>query len=124
VKGLSLLETVVAGALFFFVTILLLNLFPSSLLSLKAAENRARAERLAQACLEENEAFAFTMLGRPPAVTQQWDGLEFTIQLEIYALSGVEQERLRQVRAVVSWTERNERRSAARETYVSRAYGH
>jgi len=121
---LSLLETVVAGALFFFVTILLLNLFPSSLLSLKAAENRARAERLAQACLEENQAFAFTTLGRPPAVTQKWDGLDFTIQLEIYALSGVEQQRLRQVRAVVSWTERNERRSAARETYVSRAYGH
>lgn len=121
-RGLSLLETVVAGTLFFFVCILLMNLFPSSLVGLKAAENRARAERIAQACLDQNEARAFTLVGSPPPEVQRWDGLDFRIQLEINEVSGLSGARVRHLRAAVSWLERNERRTAVRETYVSRAY--
>lgn len=118
-RGLSLLETVVATFLFTLVVVLVMNLFPSSLFSLQQAELKQRAERLAQSRLNEQRARKFSSLvlnSSTPLTAEDWEGHKLKPVLEVLPHAGTD---LKILRVTVTWEERNQIRKVSREVWVT-----
>jgi type II secretory pathway pseudopilin PulG len=122
-RGISLIEVMVSLAIVFLLCIFVLNLFPSSLIAIRHGESRLDAQRVAEATLEQARALSFdlwttgTVQSKPP---QLCNGLAFTPVLTIAAVSGYPSTSLKSYRVVVSWTERNVKRSLSQEAWVWR----
>jgi len=118
-RGLSLLETVVATFLFTLVTVLVMNLFPSSLFSLQQAELKQRAERLCQSRLNEERVrkfSSFTLNSSTPLPAEEWEGHKLTPVLEVLPHAGTA---LKILRVTVTWRERNQTRKVSREVWIT-----
>lgn len=118
-RGLSLLETVVATFLFTLVVVLVMNLFPSSLFSLQQAELKQRAERLCQSRLNEQRVKKFsshTLNSTTPLAVEEWEGHRLTPALEVLPHPGTE---LKILRVSVTWKERNQTRKVSREVWIT-----
>ncbi len=111
-RGLSLLETVVATFLFLLVVVLVMNLFPSSLFSLQQAELKQRAERLCQSRLNEQRVRKFSSLVSTALPVEEC----FTPVLEVLPHPGTN---LKILRVTVTWQERNQTRKVSREVWVT-----
>jgi Tfp pilus assembly protein PilV len=108
-RGLSLLEVLLANFLFLMI---ILGIFGLLAGTLRLGENSDRwllAEHHAQQCLERarNQALDDLPLGKAP--TQKID--IFTLECEVTAVSGFDQDQLKQVSVQVSWHDHQLRRS-------------
>ena len=123
-RGLSLLETVVAAFLFMLVVILVLNLFPSSLLALTQAELKARAARLAQSRLNEVRLRPFESLQvqgpREELLGEEYQGARLRAFLDVRRDPDSDPDRLKVLRVTVQWDERGRKRESVREVWVTR----
>lgn len=102
-RGLSLLEVLLANFLFL---LIILGIFGLLAGTLRLGENSDRwmvAEHHAQQCLERarNQALDDLPLGKAPP--QRID--LFTLESEVVAVSGFDQDQLKQIWVEVSWQE-------------------
>ncbi len=92
-RGLSLLEVVVALALLALVLPFLLNLVPSSALALKRAEDVNAASAYAAKLLDESRCAPNFTVGVDKQETVTLNNTEFQVAREIYAVQGMDEMR-------------------------------
>ncbi|MEW6281321.1 MAG: hypothetical protein AB1758_22110 [Candidatus Eremiobacterota bacterium] len=119
--AVSLAETVAAATILALTIAFVVNLLPSSVLSVRLAENKLRAGQLAQNVLEESrQDFAGLPLGGPVALpTVQEGAATFQLSREVLPVSDIPGGRLKLVKVTVSWTERKVERRVTRQLTVA-----
>lgn len=122
-RGYSLLEAVAALFLLSLITILVLDLLPSTRLTIRHGENRYQAQQLAQSALARAEAGNFDdlVVGESRALDDQTRGqVTFELERKVQTVAGHDPARLRRVAVTVRWQERTGAKSITREVYVAR----
>ncbi|MEW6279815.1 MAG: type II secretion system protein [Candidatus Eremiobacterota bacterium] len=117
-RGMSLVELIVALALFAVIATALCTLFPASFLSIRRAEAETGARSQAQSLLEQRRCLRFDQLvpGTPETLPVAALGsLKFERQFQVVELRpGV-----KQLRATVAWTVRGVRRQVVETVVVA-----
>ena len=120
-RGLTLIETIIASCLLGLVILGVFTLLPSSLIAVRSAEHRIRADSLAQEWLEKlrEKPFENLALGplapQPPAET--WAGVTFHTSVEVYQPPAADVDLLKRMRVTVNWNFRGLARQVSQETY-------
>lgn len=111
----------VSLSIFFLVSILVFNLYPGTVLSLRKTEQRGRADRIAQLALNQARDRAFSKLvpGTSTAYQGDYDGTHFRWEVAVQKVPDADDRRLKLVRVGVYWTERNDVRSNIHQVYVA-----
>lgn len=117
-RGYTLVENLMAFTLIALVMILLLNLFPSSMATVKRSEQRYEALTLAGNLLEQQAALPFSKLVPGSAVESKVG--DFKIRTEVRTIDGEDPSWLKSVRVTVSWTYQEQTREVVRELRVHR----
>jgi Tfp pilus assembly protein PilV len=119
--GLSLMEVIFSLTLLGLVTVLVMNLFPSSMVTVKKAEYRMQANTLAETVLAEQAARPYDELvvGAPPDIAAQIvEGVDYLVTTEVRAVPDRLPEYVKSVHVTVSWTVRNIDQRLERELWV------
>lgn len=119
--GFSLAETVLSIFLLSLVVILLVNLYPTSMLTVRQGENRFQAEQIAASELArlQSESFDDLVVGSAQDLDPVFhESLRFDRRVEVFEVPPNSDEHLKGVRVTVSWKERNEVRQVSQELYV------
>lgn len=114
------METVISIFLVSMLMILLLNLYPGSVLAVRQAEQIQRADRLAQSLLADGLArpFGSLVVGTvEPMSAVVASGISFNRQLEVVAVDG-DVNLIKGLRATVSWDDRGRQRRVVHEVWV------
>lgn len=122
-RGISLLEVVFSLFLVALVILVLTNLFPTSALAVRRAENRVQADLLAEAITAEQASRPFEELVVSPERDlgpAQREGVRLLPSLEVFQPPESQPEHLRGLRVTVRWTERGAVRSVVHELWVTR----
>lgn len=117
-RGLSLIEVIFAFTLLGLILMVLFNLFPASVMSVKHAELRIKAIAIAQSILDNKRAAAFSSfaLGAESVDDSSFDsGNEFETTLECYNVDLTDSNNLKRMRATVVWSEKNVIYSVSKE---------
>ena len=107
-SGLSLIEVVVAGALFFVIFSAVLTIMPYSAAASVQAQDRILADAVASSVISDIKSRSFSSLSRtaphtlPPVVME--GNKNFIPTVEIVNLPGYDASKLLEVRVRVSWT--------------------
>lgn len=117
-RAFALGETLLAFTIISLVLILLLNLFPSSLATVRRSEIRFQALTLADNTLEQQVARPFADLIVATS-TQQAVG-DFQVQTQVLTIAGEDSAWLKNVRVTVRWRDRDQPRQLIRELRVHR----
>lgn len=121
-RGFSLAETLLGFALISLVVVLVINLIPSSMATVRSSEQRYRAETLAQNVLEERAGLPFSQLAvglSQDLGSQIYEQVAYQIYFEVAAADG-DPQYLRSLRARVQWNARNRGHEVLRELLVHR----
>lgn len=117
-RGVSLLETLLAGVLLSITLFVILSLFPSSQLAIRQSQQVTRASELAQTLLEECRAQKWDAM-EPRSGNAELEGLSLVYALTVHdspdGTAGV-----KRLAVEVRWKDGGYERSLARETRVSR----
>ena len=117
-RGFSLAENLLAFSLISFVLILILNLFPSSMATVRRSEQRHQALTLADNILERQAARPFSkLLVGTVEESQQGD---YKVHLEILAVPDEDQSWLKRARVTVSWAYQGQPKEVIRELRLHR----
>lgn len=134
-RGLSLLELIFTATLLALVFMVMLNLLPGSMMSVRQGEHRVRANALAQAILDElcsgpysqiqndgNYTVASAnpigaMLGRQDRELD--DGTVLDPVVEVSAVPGISRRSIAHVRLTITWKERSGFHKIVREMDIS-----
>lgn len=106
------------------VVLLLANLFPTSVIALRAAESRNRATLIADGILTKQMALPYSDLIPGPPVTLpevKDSGTTYTPTLEVFTISGRNPDYLKGLRVVVAWTDREKNQEVRQEVWVPNA---
>lgn len=130
-----MLELIFTATLLALVFMVMLNLVPTAMMSVRQGEHRVAANALAQAIVDECETMHFRHLqadrtyipGSPGAVgamlTRQArdleDGTVLEPTLEVAGLPGYNRRSIAHLRLTIAWQEKTGRRSLTREMDVS-----
>ncbi|MCW5867666.1 MAG: hypothetical protein KIS61_10415 [Candidatus Eremiobacteraeota bacterium] len=117
-RAFTLVENLLAFTLISLVLILLLNLFPSSMATVRKSEQRYKALTLAGNRLEEQTAMPFSKLVLDSSEHHPVD--DYQVQTEVLAIDGEDKAWLKLIRVTVSWKYRDQSRKVVRETRVHR----
>lgn len=117
-RGFTLVENLMAFTLIALVIILLLNLFPSSMATVRRSEQRYQALTLAGNVLEQQAALPFGKL--VPGSSVESKSGDFTVRTEVVKVDGEDVSWLKGVRVTVSWTWQEQQREVVRELRVHR----
>lgn len=120
-KGFSLAETVLSLFLLSLVVILLVNLYPTSMLTVRQGENRFQANQIAASELARLQSGSFDDLvvgSVTPLDPVVHNSMEFERRVEVFEVPPNPEDHLKGVRVTVSWKERNELRQVSQELYV------
>lgn len=122
-RAFTLVENLLAFTLISLVLILLLNLFPGSMATVRKSEQRFKAITLADAVLEQQAALPFSKLTVPSSQDLDpvdYEQTHYSRRLEILPVAGEDQSWLKLVRVTVSWTYRQQPRQVVQELRVHR----
>jgi hypothetical protein len=122
-RGASILEGLVAFSVAATVLILLLNLFPSSMATVRSTEHRTQAAAWAASVLESRAGLPFGKLEVDSVedLRKQTHGeIEYKARFDVRAVPGEDARYLRALRVTVTWEERNRQRHVTRELWVHR----
>lgn len=121
-RGFQLIEVIIAGFIFFLVSIFLLNLLPSSQWAVAKAEMRLTAENLAHSKLEELRTGPFSALALGPhtAPVHQQHGVDFETSFEVRVLADADPDLVKDVEVTVRWTDRRQPRELRARGYIGR----
>lgn len=117
-RAFTLVENLLAFTLISLVLILLLNLFPSSMATVRKSEQRYQALTLADSLIEQQASRPFSKLVVGNVLDE--DRQEYHLHTEIMALPGEDQAWLKNVRVTVSWKYREQPRQVMREMRLHR----
>jgi type II secretory pathway pseudopilin PulG len=121
-RGVALTELVVSIFILGLVMIALFNLYPTSVLAIKKAEEQLLADNVARSVLERQLAGAFSNLQVDTVRTLpvvEAENVTFTPEVSVFAIPGREPSLVKRVRVRVFWTTRNEEREVIHETVTS-----
>lgn len=121
-RGLSLLETIFSLAVLGLIAIVVLDLFPASMLAARHNEQKMQAEMLAESILADYVAQPFEklVLGPPQNLAPVTiDGMEFRPRVSIYQVQAHNTDHLRGVTVRIGWTFRQHQRHVERELWVA-----
>ena len=118
--GLSLTEVIFAASILGLVMMVLFNLYPTAILSVKVAEHKLKAANLAQSILEEKKSGKFSDLYNPPPLTDVKgnDGVIYHPSYVAFDVPGANPANLKGIRATVTWKERIRDYSISQELYI------
>lgn len=119
-RGFSLAETVLGFALVSLVVILVINLVPSSMATVRSAEQRYRAETLAGSILEQKSSLPFAQLPIGPEQDlgrQIYDQVPYQLYFQVSSSDG-DPIYLRALRVRVAWSVKNRDRQISRELLI------
>lgn len=124
-RGLSIIETVISVFILSMLTILLFNLYPGSVLAARQAEQKQRADRLAQSHLSEvmNRPFSSLPVGYQEHLLpdQTLSGITYVATLNVDALpNGEDPAVARALRVKVEWQERSKNREVTHEIWIAK----
>lgn len=122
VRGLSLIETIFSLAVLGLIAIVVLDLFPASMLASRHNEQKMQAEMLAESLLATEAARPFDRLVIGPAQPvppSTVDGVEYRPELEVRQVEDKNVDYLKSVIVRVRWDFRNNRRMVERELWVA-----
>ena len=120
-RGLSLVETIFSLALLALVLIVVLNLFPSSMATVRVAEQRYRAETLAASVLDDQVSQPFSSLTvglSQDLAASIYDQVAYRPHLDISAAGTEDPNYLKSVKITVQWTYRGQPRAVIRELWI------
>jgi type II secretory pathway pseudopilin PulG len=120
-RGVSLVELVVTLFVIGIMLILLLNLFPTSMATVKQGERYLQAETLAQSILEQQRARPYKELevGIYLLDPVRYEGSDLTPTLEVFVIDDVPPEDLLGLRVTVTWQVRKIKRQIQQEVWVA-----
>jgi len=121
--GLSLIELIITSALLGFILVILFSIYPNSILTIRHAENRLKAAMIAQSLLEQKKAAPFSQIEAKPdtSVLSSEELAAYTPEFECYNIPTADSSKLRKIRIVVTWKERDNACSVYKECYVCSA---
>ena len=119
-RGFSLAETILGFAMISLVVVLVVNLVPSSMATVRTSEQRYRAETLAGSVLEEKSGLPFQQL--PVGLVQDmgaqiYDQVAYQIYFQVSSSDG-DPQYLRALRVSVEWNFKRHNRKVVREVLV------
>ena len=120
-SGLSLVETIVALGIVSLVIILVVNLYPSAMATLRHAERLGIADGLAHSLLEEQMARPFSQLtpGDSKDVDpQELEGITYKCRSEVFKYPDTDEKRLLGLRVTVEWSYGSHKRRIVRESLI------
>jgi len=117
-RGFSLIENLMAFTLIALVLILLLNLFPSSVATVRKSEQRYEALTLAGNLLEQQAARPFSKL--VVGTVEESEVGAFKVRTEVRKVDGENEAWLKSIRVTVNWTYQEQVREVTRELRVHR----
>ncbi|MBI3929335.1 MAG: hypothetical protein HY319_27560 [Armatimonadetes bacterium] len=121
-RGSTLLETIMALALLALVVMLLANLYPTSVLGARQAEDRVEADLLAQSLLSEQMSRPFdelvvgTATDLDPVSSR---GTHYQNRLEVFQAGGRGTDYLKGLRITVRWTHGEQEREVVHEVWLA-----
>ncbi len=121
-NGLSLIETIFSLAVLGLIAVVVLDLFPASMLAARHNEQKMQAEMLAESLLSTEVARPFDKLVIGPAqplLPSTVDGVEYQPELEVRQVEDKNVDYLKSVTVRVRWVFRNNRRMVERELWVA-----
>lgn len=120
-RGLTLVETIVASCLLGLVVLGIFTLLPSSLVAIRSAEHRIRADASCQEWLEILRQRPYENLSvgplSPQPPDQEYAGVTFQTRAEIYKLPSAPVDEIKRLRVCVRWSFRGQGRQVSQETY-------
>lgn len=116
-RGLSLLETIFAFVLVGFSVIFVFQLLPSSVVAVRRGEEQLQAENLARTFVEEARSAPFQTLSLGSTALTAPE--PFSVEREIYSVSGADPAHLLGIRVRVQWSARGRSYELVREVWVS-----
>lgn len=117
-RGLSLAETVLATTLAGMMLVLIINLFPSSMATVRKAELRLRAATLADSLLEQKSVLPFSKL--PVGLSQETEEKPFHLTFTVVKVDAENDSYLRELRVKVQWEDRGVKLELTRKLYKHR----
>ncbi len=120
-RGFSLLEIVISLFLLSAVVIMVLNLYPSTLLGMHHNRNRTQAELQASSALAQvrQSTFDDMPIGLDKILSKtKVEGVEYTTRLQVLKATRGDPDRLRVIRITTSWDDKHQ---VTRELWIPRA---
>jgi Tfp pilus assembly protein PilV len=117
-RGLSLVETTMAGFVIALAVIFVANLIPTTMLALRSSETRTQANLLAQSLLEGMRSVPFSRLAAIPAGQVKSDNVILSYQSFVEDVTDADPKFLKRIRVEVTWTIRSKERRVSREALV------
>ncbi len=120
-RGVSLLETILAGFIISLVTMAVFNIFPTSAMAVKRGEMQLLADAIAERELEQLRVAPFDSLalGPGPAVAPETRyGTTFNTAITISRVPGSDEDVLKRATVVVTWTHSNKNYTSTREAWL------
>ena len=121
-RGLTLVELIVSISLLALVVMFVLELVPTSMLSLRRSEGRLVGETIAEGELEREASAAFVHLtaGSQKQLPDQTVGsLTYHLKTQTLRAGSENPNRLLTLKVTVTWTEQGTTRTAVRERWAS-----
>lgn len=119
--GLSLMEVTFSLFLLGLVTVFVMNLFPSSMITVKQAEYKFQANLLCETLLAEELARPYESLEvasvTPGARTVE--RVDYVTNVEVLEITGRDPDHIKNIRATVSWTISDVQREVVREQWFA-----
>lgn len=121
-RGISLAELILSFFLLLLTVLLIFQLYPTAVSSVRISGQRSQANALAASVLAEylDRPFSQLTLGlAPPRAAVPGRGTSFQPSVEILPVNqpGVRPERIRAIRVTVTWTDRGTERRVVREQW-------
>jgi Tfp pilus assembly protein PilV len=120
-RGVSLAEVVITITLLGFIFMILFNLYPSTIATMRHAEHIIEATSFAQSILEKKRAEAFSAFDTAPSPLETLngsDGTTYTPTFSPIAVPSPQSDNLKGARVTVTWLERKKTCSVTKELYV------
>lgn len=117
VRGITLVEVILALLIVSLVLLAALTLLPSSLVAVRRSETQLRAEALAQSVLEQQRSLPFTALVLDSSYAQ--DVGDLRAEVSILRAADADPARAKQIRVSVGWTYKQRRLKLERALVVA-----
>ncbi|MDQ7826033.1 MAG: hypothetical protein RDV48_24735 [Candidatus Eremiobacteraeota bacterium] len=118
--GFSLIEVIFTSSLLLFLMIVMLSVFPGSLMAIDHAEHRIEASHIAQSVLEKKRSGPFSEVDDDPdpGEVRGSGGVLYTLHYSTLAVSGAEASLLKKAVITITWEFKGKNYSLTQELYV------
>ena len=118
-RGITATETIFSLFIVTILVVLVMNLFPATMLGIRRTEQRLQAEEIAQSTLDQYmiESFSDLTLGDTNLPAVKLKNFEYAVVVNVSEDTAQPSDRLRLIKATVSWTHRGKEESLSREIW-------